>query len=197
MFQEPKMSVETECGTMMVGFEEYFFNHRCIWIQGDITPEYADNILRQLKVLEDGLGAKEDAVVTVYINSHGGDVPSGLNIYRALKTSHVHIRTIATQFAGSIAAIVFLAGNERQMLKYSHLHLHEPNYFCRNRKTVEDMEQICDNLHRYKQLLSEIIADSSTLSVSQVNQLINNRNLVCDADEALKLGFATEIIDRI
>ncbi len=62
----------------------------------------------------------------VWINSVGGSVMDGMDIYNAITTSKIDVTTRCVGIAASIAGVIFQAGNKRIMNDYSLLMMHNP-----------------------------------------------------------------------
>jgi ATP-dependent protease ClpP protease subunit len=77
---------------------------------------------RELMVL-DTMGK---AAIDVWINSPGGIVLDGYNIYNAILQSKTKVNTVCVGMAASIAAVIFQAGRERIMCDYGVLMYHNP-----------------------------------------------------------------------
>jgi ATP-dependent Clp endopeptidase proteolytic subunit ClpP len=71
----------------------------------------------------DGMGKK---CINVWINSPGGIVLDGYNIYNAILKSKTKVNTYCVGMAASIAAVIFQAGRERVMCDYGILMYHNP-----------------------------------------------------------------------
>lgn len=77
---------------------------------------------RELMIL-DGMGK---TCINVWINSPGGIVLDGYNIYNAILKSKTKVNTVCVGIAASIAAVIFQAGRERIMCDYGILMYHNP-----------------------------------------------------------------------
>lgn len=84
-------------------------------IQGDLF---------QRELLElDGMGKKR---IQVWINSPGGIVTDGMNIYNAILATKTKVDTRCIGMAASIAGVIFQAGRVREMNDYGFLMYHNP-----------------------------------------------------------------------
>lgn len=72
----------------------------------------------------DGMGKKR---IQVWINSPGGSVLDGYNIYSAILKSQTKVDTFCIGMAASIAGVIFQAGRERIMSDYGFLMYHNPS----------------------------------------------------------------------
>ena len=80
-----------------------------LWIPAvEVESALPDAFLSQMLYVEQ----TESEPVTVYINSPGGEVNSGLMIYDAIADSSLTVNTVCTGLATSMAAII-LAGGKR------------------------------------------------------------------------------------
>jgi ATP-dependent protease ClpP protease subunit len=79
-------------------------------------------------------------------------------------------------------------------LPYSRINIHEPSKGSIPDKTIESFEGIVNDLHYYKDVITDIIADRTKLTKEQVTAMITNRNQFFYAPEALDNGFATKIV---
>lgn len=142
------------------------------------------------------LAANKNATeIEITIESGGGFVEEGFNIYNMLLDSGKQVTTIAKQ-ADSIASVIFLAGSIRKVYASAEPVIHFPfieNLFV-ERATSEELDQINKAI---KQLESQIVnvyvnrtgADASYL------EAIMQKNAPITAQQFKALGFATEIIE--
>jgi ATP-dependent Clp protease protease subunit len=92
-----------------------------------VDPVYGNGItgsdfVRELNAIENMAYPKCD----VWINSVGGSVMDGMDIYNAITNSKVEITTKCVGIAASIAGVIFQAGDKRVMNDYSLLMMHNP-----------------------------------------------------------------------
>ena len=71
----------------------------------------------------DSMGKKR---IQVWINSPGGNVMDGYNIFSAICDSKTPVDTYAKGMVASIAGAIFMAGRKRYMTDYSSLMMHNP-----------------------------------------------------------------------
>lgn len=119
---------ETVRGIEVVQIEDELLKNREIFLVDDVNPESSNELLKQLMYLE-----KEDCTkeITLYINSPGGEVISGLAVYDYISIMKAPVRTVCIGSAASMGAILFLAGRKREMLPHTRIMIHDPSY--RNR----------------------------------------------------------------
>ena len=103
---------------------------REIEITGAIDAGSVSTAIRCLLHLQ-----KEDQQlpITLYINSPGGEVQSGLALYDVMQAVSCPIHTVCLGMAASMAALLFIAGDQREMLPHSRVMDPRSAYWRRNR----------------------------------------------------------------
>lgn len=174
---------------------------------GDTATLTVDGIVGGSYWDEDSINAKEFVEelnqvtvsrIELHINSPGGDVFAGYTIYNALIAwgRAVPGRTIAViidGLAASIASVIAMAGDSIAMPEASVIMIHNPwSFTCgdaeEHRRTAAELDVIAGQI-------GKIYADRTGLPVEQCRELMNAETYL-SADEAVKLGFATEIIEN-
>ena len=100
----PAVEVESAHGIREVSLRTRHLMDRRIFLTGQIDATLADAFLSQMLYMEQ----TESEPVTVYINSPGGEVNSGLMIYDAIVDSSLTVNTVCTGLAASMAAIILI-----------------------------------------------------------------------------------------
>lgn len=150
--------------------------------------------LAMLKRFIDGL--EEDVTdIHVYINSGGGSVVEGWAIYDKLKTSGKKITTIGEGIVGSIATIIFMAGNYRKLHENSRFFIHNP-YWQPDSPTpmeADDLITLGESLQmEQKKILDFYVAQTGT-NIEQLEPLMQKATDLTSI-QAVEMGFANEII---
>lgn len=133
----------------------------------------------------------EDYEIVVHINSNGGEVKEGLAIYNTLKTRNV--TTICEGFAASAASVIFCAGQKRIMQRASLLFIHQASMIASGnsedfKKASEDLEIITSTA------MSAYIECGLNIGEETLKEMMKRETWITPED-ALSLGFATEIAD--
>ena len=119
----PGIIKETSNGYFSLSLMDELMSNREIYCLGEINQESAGALILQLKYLERQDSEKE---ITMYISSPGGEVASGLAIYDIMHSIKCPIRTVCMGTAASFGAVLFAAGQRREMLPHSRLMIHDP-----------------------------------------------------------------------
>jgi ATP-dependent Clp endopeptidase proteolytic subunit ClpP len=131
------------------------------------------------------LDGMEKKRIQVWINSPGGNVTDGYDIYAAILKTKTPVDTICTGMAASIAGVDFQAGRKRIMMDYSFLMYHNP--YNEDGSSDKSLDAIRDSL-------AIMIASRSGKSEDAIRKIMNKTTYI-SAQEALENGFCDEIQD--
>lgn len=183
---------ETARGIDIVDLEDVLLQDRYVFLTGEITPHTTNEVIKQLMHLQ-----KEDvnAEITIFINSPGGEVSSGMGLYDYMSLIKCPICTVCLGTAASMAAILYLAGTKRQMLPHTRLMIHDPSYGNADMsgKKPHEIQHELDKLNETREIIAGIIAQKTGKSIEEVYK-VSAFDTFFSAEEALKWGLATEII---
>jgi ATP-dependent Clp protease protease subunit len=126
----------------------------------------------------DTLGKKS---IQIWINSVGGVVLDGMNIYNTMLTCKTPVDTYCKGIAASISAVIFLAGRKRFILDSGILMFHNPSGGDDEKALVKMRESI-----------STTVAARSNREPGAILAIMKKESWL-NADEALAGGFATGI----
>ena len=131
---------------------------RIIFLGTEINDYTANTIQAQLLYL-DSVDSSKD--ISIYINSPGGSVTSGLGIYDTMQFIQSNVTTICTGIAASMAAVLLVAGHEgkRFALPHSRVMIHQPLGGVQGQ--ASDIEITAREIQKYKKELYTIISDHS------------------------------------
>lgn len=163
-----------------------------IYINGEIRSGLYDKVSKRLyKIIDEGYSSVE-----VVINSVGGSVIEGMNIYDLLVSSNLEVITVAEK-AYSIASIILCAGSIRisqsEIEKPFLLHLPRLEGKVGQYETSEQLRLKADYLEEIDEMLidiySEVLKDKTR---AQIRQLLREDKAVT-SETAKELGLITEI----
>lgn len=163
---------------------------RIIFLGSDINEVAADVVMAQLIFLEYEDAEKD---ITIYINSPGGYVSSGLAIYDTIQFIKPHVSTICIGQASSMAAVLLAAGTKgkRYALPHSRIMIHQPIGGVTGQ--AADIAIHAKEIVRIKDTLTSILVQH-TGQKPDVIRKDTDRNFFMDAEEALKYGIIDEIL---
>ncbi|MBQ4095305.1 MAG: ATP-dependent Clp protease proteolytic subunit [Oscillospiraceae bacterium] len=186
---------ESSRGIECIRLDDELFNSRSVFLTSPIDAQTSAEVIKQLMHLEHEDNKSE---ITLYINSPGGEVISGLAVYDYISAMKAPVRTVCIGTAASMGAILFLAGNKRQMLPHTRLMIHDPSYGHNDiggRKSHEIQHEL-DKLNEVRESLARIIAAKTGRRIREIYKLTAN-DTYYSAEEAVAFGLATEILKEV
>ena len=164
---------------------------RIIFLGSGINDDVANLIVAQLLFLD----SVDDKEITMFINSPGGVITSGMAIYDTMQFIKSDVRTVCIGQAASMGAILLAAGTQgkRQILPHSRVLIHQPLGGARGQ--ASDIEISYKEIQRWKDALNQILADRTGKSVEQVTE-DTDRDYIMTATEAIEYGIVDKIIGK-
>ncbi len=163
---------------------------RIIFITGEITDSLSCLIISQLLFLESESQGKD---ISIYINSPGGSVTSGLSIYDTMRFIKPNINTIAIGQACSMGALLLAAGQfgKRYVLPNTRLMIHQPigGYYGQ----ATDVKIHAKEMMRIKKKLNIILARHTGKNIKKI-EIDVDRDKFMSPEEALSYGLIDKII---
>lgn len=165
-----------------------------LYLYGDIGAGWFGEGITADRVIKDltALGKKKE--ITVRIDSAGGNVFDGLNIYNALVRNPATIRIEIDALAASIASVIAMAGNAIRMADNAMLMIHEPWGLVMG--TAADMRKNADVLDKTRDNLVRIYASRAGLDEHKVSNMMQAETWL-NAPEALAAGLIGEITPNL
>lgn len=130
----------------------------------------------------------------VYINSEGGNVFVGFDIYEYLTSLDVPIHTIGEGVVASIATVPFMAGNTRQVKDGTRFIIHLP--WGTWSGTSEEMSLFASEIKKQEDRLIEFYSEQLAISKEAVRPLLKNETWLTE-QQLSELGFVNSEILRI
>lgn len=186
---------ESANGYATVPVEAELLNSREIFLTEPVDPETMNALIMSLLYLE---RKSPDEEITLYINSPGGDVSSGLAAYDLMKLMRAPIRTVCIGTAASMAAILFLAGEKREMLPNTNVMIHDPSiasFSVQYMKPAEVGERLT-GLKKTQASLCRIISQVTGRPEKEVRKKMRTDSFF-SAEEAVEFGLATAVCEKL
>lgn len=182
---------ETVRGIDLVPLNDEFFSSRELFLTSMIDQQSSCELIKSLVYLD----RQDNSEITLYINSPGGEVMSGLAVYDQISMMRSPVRTVCIGTAASMGAIIFLAGIRRQMYPHSQLMIHDPSYERNDISGLKphEVRQELDKLKEVQKTVAEIISEKTGKPLREVYKLTANDTFFT-AQEAVDSGFADEIV---
>ena len=159
---------------------------------GEVDAASVNALIRQLRYLQ---YEDPEALVTLYINSPGGSVDSGMALYDVMQAVSCPIRTVCVGLAASMAALLFVSGTQRDMLPHSRLMIHDP-LIAQTGGSALKLKAISDDLMETRQIIARVIAGHSGKSMEEILAKTASDSYF-RAQEAMEFGLADHIITSL
>ena len=178
--------------TTQNALQDELFKDRQRELVGDITPEAVHTLMLQLRCLQKQDPEKE---ITLYINSPGGRVSSGLALYDLMKAVKCPIRTVCVELAASMAALLFASGDKRDILPHGEVMIHDPltTGISGSALTVDSLSK---SLMQSRQTMAEILSQHTGRPLEEI-YACTAKNTYFTAQEAVEFGMADRVIYEI
>lgn len=185
----PYVIEQTPRGERSYDIYSRLLNDRIIFLGEEINSVSANLVVAQLLHLESQDAEKD---ISLYINSPGGEVYSGLAILDTMNFIKPQVSTICVGMAASMAAVLLSAGakGKRFCLPHSKVMIHQPSGGAQGQQT--EIEIVAEEIKKTRRELNQILSDASGQPIETV-QADTERDNYLTAAEALDYG----LIDRI
>lgn len=152
------------------------------WFDDDVTPQLFKDELNS------GTGD-----ITVWINSPGGDCVAAAQIYNMLTNYAGKVTVKIDGIAASAASVIAMAGDTVLMSPVSVMMIHNPATIAFGDHT--EMQKAIDMLAEVKESIINAYVIKTGLSRSKLSHLMDAETWM-DANKAVKLGFADDILSK-
>jgi ATP-dependent Clp protease protease subunit len=178
-------------------FDDHLANQllaqRIIFLGTEVNDESAQRVCSQLLLL-----AAEDphADISLYINSPGGSVSSGLAIYDTMRLIPNDVATVATGFAASMGQVLLTVGTrgKRYALPNARVMMHQPSAGIGG--TTADIAIQAENLEHMKSVIERINAER-TGQPRETIERDSDRDRWFTAEQAMEYGMVDAIMESL
>lgn len=164
---------------------------RIIILSGEIDDNQADLIISELLYL-DSLGNED---ISLYINSPGGSITSGMAIYDTMNFIKSDVCTIGIGMCASMAAFLLSSGakKKRYLLPNSEVMIHQPLGGANGQAT--EIKIAADHILKLKEKLNRILSENTGKDLKTIEH-DTERDYFLDAKESLEYGLVDKIINK-
>jgi ATP-dependent Clp protease, protease subunit len=169
--------------------DEDFLLKNKVFLYGPIDDKKSNDIIKKLMFLEDRGGD-----ISLYINTPGGSVTSGLEIFDTIRKLKNRVNIIVTGLAASMGAIILNAvKGGRYLYKNSKVLIHQPLLGGRLVAPSSDIHIQADEICRIRHRLNQILSDNTGRSLKEIEMDTDRDKIFC-AEDAVKYGLADFIV---
>lgn len=130
--------------------------------------------------------------ITLEVNSNGGLVTVGSEIYTALKKYNGHVTAEVTGMAASAASVAIMGADTVRMSPTAQIMIHKA-LLTRASGNSDDLEKAVNALKSSDQTIINAYVSKTGLSENEIFEMMKNETFM-SANEAVEKGFADEIM---
>ena len=187
----PMVVEQTPRGERAFDIYSRLLKERIIFLTGPIDDYISNLVIAQLLFLESENPEKD---ISIYINSPGGIISSGLAIYDTMQFIKPEVATLCVGQAASMGSLLLAGGAARKRfaLPNSRVMIHQPLGGFQGQ--ASDIEIHAKEILLMKQKVNEILARHCGKTVKKIEQDTDRDNFL-NADEAKSYGIIDDILD--
>ena len=190
----PMVVEQTPRGERAYDIYSRLLKNRIIIIGSAIDDTVANSVIAQMLYLEQD---DPDVEISLYINSPGGGVSSGLAIYDTMQFIRPDVSTWCMGMSASIAALLLAGGTQgkRYALPHSTMLIHQPMGGAYGQAT--DIRIHADEIVRVRKEINGILAVHTGQPIDKIS-VDTERDFFMTAEQARDYGLIDEVVsDRV
>ena len=187
----PMVVEQTPRGERAFDIYSRLLKERIIFLTGAIDDYISNLVIAQLLFLESENPEKD---ISIYINSPGGIISSGLAIYDTMQFVKPEVATLCVGQAASMGSLLLAGGaaGKRFALPNSRVIIHQPLGGFQGQ--ASDIEIHAKEILVMKQKVNEILAKHTGKTLKKIEQDTDRDNFL-NADEAKSYGIIDDILN--
>ena len=185
----PTVIEKSSMGERAYDIYSRLLKNRIILLSGQIDDNLANIVIAELLYL-DSLNQED---ISIYINSPGGSITSGMAIYDTINYIKSDVSTVCVGIAASMAAFLLSCGTKgkRYCLPNSEVMIHQPLGGVEGQATEIDI--VAKRILNLRKKLNTILSNNTNKTIKQIEK-DNDRDFYMDADKALEYGIIDKVI---
>ena len=188
----PMVVEQTNRGERGYDLPSRLLKERIIFVTGPIEDHMAASICMQLLFLEAENPKKE---ISMYINSPGGVVTSGMAIYDTMQFVRPPIATLCIGQAASMGSLLLCAGTRglRYVLPNARVMVHQPSGGFSGQ--ASDIERHAEDIIKMKRRLNEVYVKHTGQKYEIIERTLD-RDYFMTAEQARDFGIVDKVLTR-
>lgn len=190
----PMVVEKTANGERSYDIYSRLLKERIIMLNGTVDQGSCNVIVAQLLFLE---SEHPDAEISMYIDSPGGSVTSGMSVIDTMNYIQSPIRTIISGQACSMGSLIATSGTKglRMMLPHATHMIHQVMSGVAPGTQASDMQISTNETLRWKKVLNNIYVDATGKDYATIEAATDRDNYMT-AKESVQYGLADEVITK-
>ncbi len=188
----PMVVEQTNRGERAYDIYSRLLKERIVFVTGPIEDHGASLVIAQLLFLEAENPKKE---ISMYINSPGGVVTSGMAIYDTMQFIRPPVATLCIGQAASMGSLLLTAGEKgmRYALPNARILLHQPSGGFQGQ--ASDIERHAEDIIKMKRRLNEVYVRHTGQAYETIDRTLD-RDYFMNAEEAKGFGLIDEVTTK-
>jgi ATP-dependent Clp protease protease subunit len=188
----PMVVEQTNRGERAYDIYSRLLKERIVFVTGPIEDHLASLITAQLLFLEAENPKKE---ISMYINSPGGVVTSGMAIYDTMQFIRPAVATLCIGQAASMGSLLLAAGEKgmRYSLPNARIMLHQPSGGFQGQ--ASDIERHAEDIIKMKRRLNDVYVKHTGKDYETIERTLD-RDYFMSAEDARAFGIVDEVITK-
>ena len=188
----PMVIEQTNRGERSFDIYSRLLNDRIIFLGEEINDVTASLVVAQLLYLEAQDPEKD---ISLYINSPGGSITSGMAIYDTMNFIKCDVSTICIGMAASMASFLLAAGTKgkRIALPNSEILIHQPLGGMQGQ--ASDIKIHADHILRIKDKMNRLLSEMTGQPIERVVADTDRDNYLTP-EQALEYGLIDKVLDK-
>ncbi len=186
----PMVVEQTARGERAYDIYSRLLKERVVFVVGPIEDYTANVVVAQLLFLE---SENPDKDISLYINSPGGSVTSGLAIYDTMEFVKPDVSTLCIGQAASMGALLLAGGaaNKRHCLPHSRVMIHQPLGGFQGQ--ASDIDIHAKEILKVREQLNKILAYHTSQTVERIRE-DTERDRFMSPEECVDYGLVDDIL---
>ena len=188
----PMVVEQTSRGERAYDIYSRLLKERIIFLTGVVEDDVASLICAQLLYLESENPNKD---ISLYINSSGGGVTSGLAIYDTMQYIKPDITTVCVGQAASMGSLLLGAGTKkkRYALPHARIMVHQPSGGVQGQ--ASDIQIHANEILTVRKMLNEIYVHHTGQNIKKIEEYLD-RDSFMGPEEAKTFGLIDRIVNK-
>lgn len=189
----PVVIEQTSRGERSFDIYSRLLKERIIFLGEEVNDVSANLVVAQLLFLESEDPSKD---ISLYINSPGGSISSGMAIYDTMQYIKCDVSTICVGMAASMGAFLLAGGTKgkRKALPNAEILIHQPLGGAQGQAT--EIEIAARHIIRTKERMNRLLAQNTGKSYEDLVKDTDRDNWMT-AQEAVEYGLIDSVVEKI
>ena len=186
----PTVIEKSQFGERAYDIYSRLLRERIVFLAGPIDDDVANIVIAQLLFLQSEAPKKD---ISLYINSPGGYIHSGLAIIDTMNHLKCDVSTVCVGIAASMGSMILSSGKKgkRFILPNAEVMIHQPSGGAEGK--ASDIEISARQILKQRERLNKIFAKNTGQTLNKIEKDMD-RDFFLDAEEAKKYGIVDKIL---